>query len=346
MATFSIAATGNLSMVSVLFLIGLLMPTLQIAGGQSIGVCYGDRGNDLPPAQEVIDLYKSHNIGRMRLYYENEAALQALRGSNIQVLLDIPNERLQEFATNPSAANSWVQINIRNYWPDVRFRYIAVGNEVIPGGSAQYVLPAMQNIQTAIASAGLQDQIKVSTAVATGVLETSFPPSQGSFRGDALTDLQPIVQFLVNNGAPLLANVYPYFGYVLDPNSISLEYALFTSASTVVSDDQFQYQNLFDATMDALYSALEKVGGPNLEIVVSESGWPSAGGTAATVANAQTYNANLIGHVARGTPKRSGRAIEAYVFAMFNENQKDPGVEQNFGLFYPNKQPVYTINFS
>ncbi|XP_077240188.1 glucan endo-1,3-beta-glucosidase-like [Tasmannia lanceolata] len=343
MTTFSITS-DNLFMVSLLFLIGLLMPTLQIAGGQSIGVCYGDHGNDLPPAQEVIDLYKSQNIGRMRLYYENPGALQALRGSNIEVLLDVTNDKLQEL-NDPSAANSWVQNNIINYWPDVRFRYIAVGNEVIPGGSAQYVLPAMQNIQSAIVSAGLQDQIKVSTSVSTVVLGNSYPPSQGSFSGDALTYLQPIVQFLVSNGAPLLANVYPYFSYVGNTNSISLQYALFTSPSIVVIDGQFQYQNLFDAIMDALYSALEMVGAPNVEIVVSESGWPSAGGTVETIDNAQTYNANLIRHVAQGTPRRSGRAIETYVFAMFNEKQKDPGIEQNFGLFYPNKQPVYTINF-
>ncbi|XP_077241631.1 glucan endo-1,3-beta-glucosidase-like [Tasmannia lanceolata] len=343
MATLSITS-GNL-MVSIMFLIGLLMPTLQIAGVQSIGVCYGNNGDNLPSAQEVIDLYKSRNIGGMRLYYANQAALQALRGSTIQVILGVHNERLQEFAANPSTVNSWVQTNVRNY-PDVKFRYIAIGNEVIPGGLAQYVLPAMQNIRSALVSAGLQDQIKVSTSVSTGVLGISFPPSHGSFSNEALTYLRPIVQFLVSNGSPLLANVYPYFSYVNNLNSISLPYALFTSPSTVVTDDQFQYQNLFDAIMDAVYAALEKVGGPNVVIVVSESGWPSAGGTAATSDNARTYNANLIGHVARGTPRRSGRAIDTYVFAMFNENQKQPpGVEQNFGLFYPNKQPVYPISF-
>ncbi|XP_077241630.1 glucan endo-1,3-beta-glucosidase-like [Tasmannia lanceolata] len=343
MATLSITS-GNL-MVSIMFLIGLLMPTLQIAGVQSIGVCYGNNGNNLPSAPEVIDLYKSRNIGGMRLYYANQAALQALRGSTIQVILDVPSDRLQEFAVNPSTVNLWVQTNIRNY-PDVKFQYIAVGNEVIPGGLAQYVLPAMQNVHSALVSAGLQGQIKVSTSVATGVLGNSFPPSQGSFSDDALTYLPAIIQFLVSNGSPLLANVYPYFSYVDNPSSISLQYALFTSLSTVVNDGQFQYQNLFDAILDAVYAALEKVGGSNLEIVVSESGWPSAGGTAATIDNAQTYNTNLIGHVARGTPRRSGRAIETYVFAMFNENQKSAGIEQNFGLFYPNKQPVYQINFT
>ncbi|XP_077242580.1 glucan endo-1,3-beta-glucosidase-like [Tasmannia lanceolata] len=331
-------------------LIGLLlMLTLQIAAGNSIGVCYGDSADNLPSAQEVIDLYKSKQIGLTRLYWEKPEALQALRGSNIGVLIDVPNYSLQEFATNPSAANSWVQNYIVNYWPDVRFRYIAVGNEAIPGDLAQYVLGAMRNVYNAIVSSTLQDQIKVSTSISSGVLGNSYHiPSQGTFTDESRPYLEPIVQFITTNGAPLLINVYPYFSYIYNPNDILISYALFTSQANVVTDGQFQYQNLFDGMVDACYSALEKVGGSNVEIVVSESGWPSDGGTAATIENARTYNSNLIRHVAQsqGTPKRPGKVIETYVFAMFNENLKKPeGIENNFGLFYPNKEPVYPIDF-
>ncbi|CAD6228239.1 unnamed protein product [Miscanthus lutarioriparius] len=97
--------------------------------------------------------------------------------------------------------------------------------------------------------------------------------------------------------------------------------------------------------VDAIYAALEKAGAPGVRVVVSESGWPSAGGFAASVDNARTYNQGLIDHVYRGTPKRSG-VLETYVFAMFNENQK-PGdaTERKFGLFCPDKQPVYPVTF-
>ncbi|XXG53157.1 hypothetical protein AAC387_Pa03g1302 [Persea americana] len=343
MASFS---TANLSMVVTMLLLGLLLVSLG-KGAQSIGVCYGMLGNNLPDRQEVVNLYKSNNINRMRLYYPDDKAFSALKGSNIDVILDVRREELQAFASDKSAAAQWVEINIRRHWPDVKFRYITVGNEVIPTPSgdyslAQYVHPAMENIHEAISSAGLQDSIKVSTAVQMGILNVnSYPPSEGSFTNEANNYMRPIVEFLVRTGAPLLANVYPYFAYVGDSN-INLEFALFKSAPA----SQSQYQNLFDSMVDALYSALEKAGGPNVKIVVSESGWPSLGGKGASKENAQTYNSNLIKHVPQGTPKRPGE-IETYIFAMFNENNKDGGeTERNFGLFYPSKEPVYQINFS
>ncbi|ONK55969.1 uncharacterized protein A4U43_C10F2800 [Asparagus officinalis] len=268
----------------------------------------------------------------MRLYSPDADALQALRGSDIQVILDVPNTDLQSVVSDPSSASSWVSANVKAYAPDVSFRYIAVGNEVIPGDAARYV--------------GDEAQIHLDYALFTAP-------------GTVVTD------------APLLVNVYPYFSYVGDEAQIHLDYALFTAPGTVVTDGPYQYQNLFDAIMDSLYAALERVGGESVLIVVSESRWPSAGGYASTtVENARTYNQNLIGHVGKGTPKRPG-GIEAYIFDMFDEDGKKgtpkrPGgieayifdmfdedgkggveTEKHFGLFDPStRQPKYPINFS
>ncbi|KAL3534757.1 hypothetical protein ACH5RR_003218 [Cinchona calisaya] len=338
-------------METILALLGLFLLSLRFIGVQSMGVCYGLNGNNLPSKQDVINLYNRNGIQKMRIYGPDPEVLNALRGTNIEVLVDVPNENIRFIANDASTAANWVQNNIKNYSPGVKFSYIAVGNEVsLSSDVAQYVGAAMEKIQNEIASAGLQNQIKVSTSISAGLLSISYPPSQGSFSNEAKSFIKPIINLLVQNNAPLLVNVYPYLSYMGNRANIGLDYALFTSPGIVVQDGSFGYQNIFDAIVDAHYSALEKEGGSNIRIVVSETGWPSEGNPGvATFEYAGTYYRNVISLVksGRGTPRRPGTGIETYLFAMFDENIK-PGeeTERHFGLFFPNQQSKYGISFN
>ncbi|RHN59857.1 putative glucan endo-1,3-beta-D-glucosidase [Medicago truncatula] len=170
----------------ILLLIVLIGLKTSVIGAQSIGICYGRVANNLPPAKEVIDLYKSNGIERMRIYDPFQVTLEALRKSNIELVIGVPNEDIKSIAN---------------------------------------------------------------------------------------------------------------------------------------------------------------IGGANLEVVISESGWPSHGDVAASVENAQIYYENLIKHVSNGTISRPNQALETYLFAMFDENKKGPAeTERHYGLFTPNKQLKYQIS--
>ncbi|KAH0724487.1 hypothetical protein KY285_000313 [Solanum tuberosum] len=308
---------------TIFLLIGLLMCNVQMTGAYSnIGVCYGKIANNLPSDQDVINLYKANGIRKMRIYYPDTNVFNALKGSSIEIILDVPNQDL-EALTNPSNAN---------------------GNEVSNGQISQFVLPVMKNVYNALSAAGLQDKIKVSTAIYSGLLANTYPPKDSTFREEFKGFINPIIEFLARNNLPILANIYPYFGHIYNMVDIPLSYALFNQQG----ENSIGYQNLFNALLDSTYFAIEKAGGPNVEIVVSETGWPSNGHPSATLENAQIYYRNLVNHVKSGvgTPKKPGRIIETYLFAMFDENQKQGEVTENhFGLFYPNQTAKYDLKF-
>lgn len=326
----------------------LLVSSNIFAEAGTAGVNYGRNGNNLPSPTEVVKLLRSRNVDRIRLFSPDSDALNALQGSGIQVVLGVPNPDVQRIGNDPEFARNWVNNNVLAF-NDVQFRYISVGNEIeIPSAAASNaILPAMKNLNDALTAAG--KTIAVSTTIKFSLVEESSPPSNGRFSGGSESIMRSIVEFLVANGSPLLVNIYPYFAYNDNQQQIPLDYALFTADRVVVTDNGLQYMNLFDAMTDAAYAAIEKVGGSNVDIVIAESGWPSGeNGNIATIPNAQTYVNKLISHVSgtSGTPKKPGKSIETYIFALFNENMKDGlPTERHFGLYFPDMTEIYPVNF-
>ncbi|KQK05744.1 hypothetical protein BRADI_2g22228v3 [Brachypodium distachyon] len=288
-------------------------------------MCYGMSADNLPPPSAVVSTFKSNGITSMRLYAPDHATLNALAGTGINVAFGAPNDMLPGLAANHAVAAAWVRSNILAHHPKVVFRYVVVGNEAA-GGLTCHLAPAMQNMKAALASVRL-GHIVVTTSVSQAILGVWCTPSAGQFNAEADAYMRDVIPALARTGAPLMANIYPYLAWQWNTSAMDIRYALFTAPGVVVQDGAYGYQNLFDTTVDALY------------------GHGQARGVRERMAfGRRTYNQNLINHIGRGTPRHPG-PIETYIFAMINEDQKQAGVEQHWGLFYPNMQHVYPIKF-
>ncbi|XP_020186956.1 glucan endo-1,3-beta-glucosidase GII [Aegilops tauschii subsp. strangulata] len=346
----------------------------------TVGVCYGMMASKLIKPPAVVQLLKRNGITMVHLYDANPEALTALANTNIKVGVSLPNQYLALAAGSTLYALQWVQSNVKAY-PGTKINHVAVGNEVFhqqPELTPQ-LLPAMKNIQAALVSVGLADAVKVVTPIALDALTKSFPPSEGQFRDDiAQSVMRPLIDFLDRTGSHLTFNYYPYLAYRDHPDQINLDYVLFRpNKGQLDKGTGLMYYNMFDAMVDAVFHAVEKLSsssehgrgrilsGSDSSASFIESGSANGGGTtgpaaadnlgeqksvsaAATPANAQTYNNNLISKILRGTgtPYKPNAVISGYIFSLFNEDLK-PGDddERSFGLFYPNGTPVYKVDF-
>jgi hypothetical protein len=101
-------------------------------------------------------------------------------------------------------------------------------------------------------------------------MATTFPPSSAYFDAPVLPIVLPIVQSLQTHRYPLLYPVYSYWVYLSNVNysDFPLDSALLnTGKDVIVKDLGEECTNIFDAQVDAAYSALEKADALNVEIL-------------------------------------------------------------------------------
>lgn len=333
--------------VAVLFFV---LSGLSSGWGGSIGINYGQIADNLPAPERVVGLLKSINIKKAKLYDADPRVLKAFANSEVEFAVGLGNEYVSNM-TDQAKAEDWVKTNVQPYLPATKITSIAVGNEVFTGNDTDLMknlVPAMQNIHSALVSLGLDSSINVSTAHSSGILSVSYPPSAGIFNPQLTALLTPLLEFLTQAHSPFLINAYPFFAYKADPNQIPLDYVLFQPNNGMM-DNNLRYDNMLYAQIDSVYAALAQLGYHNLDVQISETGWPSKGDEdeiGATPENARTYNGNLLRLVSQngGTPLRPNASLDTYVFALFNENLKTGKTsERNYGLFKPDGTAAYDL---
>nr|BAJ85556.1 predicted protein [Hordeum vulgare subsp. vulgare] len=324
--------------------------------GGKTGICYGRNADDLPGPDKVAQLIQQQSIKYVRIYDANVDVIKAFANTSVELMVGVPNADLLAFSQYQSNVDTWLKNSILPYYPATAITYITVGAEITEStiNVSSLVVPAMRNVQAALKKVGLHKKITISSTHSLGVLSRSFPPSAGAFNSSYAHFLKPMLEFLVENQAPFMVDLYPYYAYQNSPSNVSLNYALFSPQSQGVIDPNtgLVYTNMFDAQVDSIFFALMALNFKTLKIMITETGWPHKGATketGATPDNAQTYNTNLIRHVVNdsGTPAKPGEEIDVYIFSLFNENRK-PGIEseRNWGLFSPDQSSIYSVDWT
>ncbi|XP_050364010.1 probable glucan endo-1,3-beta-glucosidase A6 [Argentina anserina] len=325
-----------------------------------VGVCYGQLGNNLPTPPQSVKLIQTLKAKRVKLYDATPKILKALQNKDIQVSIMVPNELINNISSNQTLANQWVLEKVVPFYPKTLIRYLLVGNEILSGWQDKSMwpnlVPAMRKMKLALKIHGIS-KVKVGTPSAMDVLESSFPPSNGTFRSDiSVSVIKPMLKFLFKTKSFFFIDVYTFFPWASDPTNIDLDYALLGSTNVTYTDPGtgLTYHNLFDQMVDAMIFAMKRLGYPDIRVWIAETGWPSGGDfdqIGANIHNAATYNRNVIKKFTAkppvGTPARPGVVLPSFIFALYNENTKPgQGTERNFGLLYPNGSNVYEIDLT
>ncbi|XP_008439628.1 glucan endo-1,3-beta-glucosidase 11-like isoform X2 [Cucumis melo] len=200
-----------------------LLFSLTFSGVESLGINYGQVGDNLPPPDKVLELLTSLKISKVRIYDTNPQILATFANSKTELIVTIENEMLSQLM-DPQQALEWVATHIKPYFPASRITGIAVGNEIFTGNDTvlmSNLVPAMINIHSALAQLGLGSYIHVSTPTSLAVLENSFPPSAETgwpSKGDydeigataenaAIYNRNLLRRQLANEGTPLRPNM-------------------------------------------------------------------------------------------------------------------------------------------
>lgn len=335
----------------------LLLLSFYSANSQSfIGVNYGQVADNLPPPEATAQLLKSTTIEKVRLYGADPGIIKSLANSGVGIVIGAANGDIPALGSDPNFAGNWVNSNVLPYYPASNIIVVTVGNEVMSSKDPNLVallLPAMQNVQNALNAASLGGKVKVSTVHSMAVLSQSEPPSSGAFDPASTDAMKALLQFHSANGSPFMINPYPFFAYQSDPRPETLAFCLFQhNAGRMDSKTGINYMNMFDAQVDAVYSALGEIGFKDIEIVVAETGWPYKGDSnevGPSLDSAKAYNGNLINHLRSmvGTPLMPGKSVDTYIFALYDEDLKPgPSSERSFGLFRPDLSMTYDAGLS
>ncbi|EFJ19162.1 hypothetical protein SELMODRAFT_233394 [Selaginella moellendorffii] len=317
--------------------LSLLLLLLLVGSSRAqVGVNWGTQVSHPLHAPSVVKMLQKNSFTRVKMFDTDASVLHALAGSNIEVMVGIPNTMLETLSSSMHAARNWVESNVTWYlkYPKRRvdIRYVAVGEEPLHDVRLDAVIGAVKNIRAALDKQTRTRDIKTTIPFSAGIVTSnSFTPSTGNFiRPD---EMKTILELLSDSKSPFTVNIHPFISSVNDP-SFPLDFAFFDGDFPFQQDQGNNYTNAFDAIFDTVVSALKQAGFPDMPIIVGGTGWPTDCNLQANPQNAKRFNQGLVKRIesSRGTPLRPGK-LHAYIFSLVDEDRKKPGYERHWGIF-------------
>ncbi|KAJ9543433.1 hypothetical protein OSB04_023140 [Centaurea solstitialis] len=339
---------------------------------QSIGVNWGTTASHPLPPSKVVELLKLNKINKVKLFDSNPQILESLSGTNIAVTVGIPNSMLHALNSSVKAAESWVHDNLTRYLSSDRTRIEFITSVLVSlvllalkvhCGWRRAVSPKLRftilpfrrwaaiSIEAALIRAKLADKVKVVIPCSFDAFQSeSGLPSKGHFRPDINKTMISVLKFLTKTRSPFFVSISPFLSYHQNKN-ISLDFALFRQSAHAHNDTRKSYKNSLELSYDTLITALTVAGFPQIDIVISQIGWPTDGAPNATVSNAEAFTKGLLDHFRdkKGTPLRPrATQMEIYLYTLFDEDRRNitaGDFERHWGLFTFDGQAKYEVDF-
>ncbi|KAL3527886.1 hypothetical protein ACH5RR_012542 [Cinchona calisaya] len=299
----------------------------------------------------VVDMLMQTNIKEVKLFSASDNVMEAFGGTGIGLVITMPNSSIDIMMVLEVFAEFWINNNIGKFNNSVNFRYVYIGTQPLSrrffNQSFANCTEVLERTQKALSKNF--GHVKATISHYTDVLIPVQKPSEAEFKDELKPVMARQCQFLKKNDAPIGVDIFPLLA-VNDLFNYDTEFAFFENNSTsVFQDGNKTYSNVFEVMYDQYDAALEKLGCPNMTIVVGEIGWPTDGIPEGNVVNAKRFHQGLAKCIAsnKGTPRRPG-PIDAYIHNLADENANNKlagTFMRHWGIYKFDGQPKFNIDF-
>ncbi|CAA0812792.1 O-Glycosyl hydrolases family 17 protein [Striga hermonthica] len=342
---------SSYSYAAALFIAAMSCTNVLVTEGV-IGVNWGRKNAQRLIPSVVVDLLLQNRVPAARIYTTETDILEAFVGSGINLAINIFDA--SKVATYEDARST---VDRRSAWFDPsNITRVYVGNQMfapILNDTRQQskVVDMLNNTQRALNDAGYS-HVKATLTHPFFVLNHNFTrPSEAEISVSVHEQFMRYLDIIKASGAPVCIDLFPVeIVRALGIHDFDFAFADNRSTHIVTDVGGAVYTNAFEFMYDSFMWALEKVGAHEVEVVVTQIGWPTDGHPNASAANAERFYKALLPLVSsgRGTPKRPGKHIDIYVHALTDENKNPPGVPygRHWGIYRSNGEPKYRVDLT